>query len=144
MTCFWQDLVLSSQVCPGDAPQLPAFESYNVGSGGGFFLFRSSWYGESTNLIDQALTGEADVSLTGYFDGETLVDLDPPVPGYYQSTGYGADPNGDPEDYQCLRFSDMELDAAGLPFNTSVTVVIDFSPPSGITALGEVYAEFGS
>lgn len=147
MTCFWKDLVLSTQVCPDDpppGPTVPEFESYNVGSSGGFFLFRSSWFGAGTNLIDQALTAEIDVSMTGYMSGEVLVPLDPPVVGYYEPTGHGADPNGDPGDFQCLHFSEMDLDAVGFPFYTAVDIIVDFNPPGGPVAMGTATAVFGS
>lgn len=145
MSCFWQDLQGATQVCP-DAPPEPGeqvFDGYNVGSAGGFYLFRSSWTGEGPSLIDEALTAERNVSLTGYMDEGDLIPVSPPVVGYYQPTGYGADPGGDPEDYQCISFFPGDLELAGLPFNVPVDVVIDFNPPSGAIALGNVTAQFG-
>ncbi len=145
MACFWQDMVAATQVCdlgvepPGD----PEFNSYNVGSGGGFFLFRSSWFGAGTNLIDAALTAAANVNLTGYLSGETLVPVNPPVVGYYQATGYGTDPGGG-SDTECFLFTDSDLNSAGIPFNTPVDVLVDFNPPGGTVATGTVTAEFGS
>ena len=147
MACFWQDLVGATQVCPDGPPPLPTdpqFESWEVGSGGGFFLFRSSWFGEGDNLIDQALTAEIDVSLIGYMDDGDFIELDPPVVGYYQPTGYGADPGGDPGDFQCLHFSSEDLDAVGFPFYTAVDIIVDFNPPGGPVAMGTATAVFGS
>ena len=146
MACFWQDLVGATQVCPDDpppGPTEPEFESYNVGTSGGFFLFRSSWFGAGTNLIDQALTAEINVSMTGYMDGETLVPLDPPITGYYQATGFGADPGGSPSDFQCFLFAPEDLDAAGFPFGVATDVIVEFDPPGGAIAMGTVTAEFG-
>lgn len=145
MACFWQDLVGATQVCSDGPPSLlPVFMSYNVGSGGGFFLFRSSWSGEGDNLIDEALSAEIDVSLIGYMEGEDFIELDPPVVGYYQPTGYGADPGGDPGDFQCLHFAAEDLDAVGFPFDTTVDIIVDFNPPGGPVATGTAIAVFGS
>lgn len=142
--CFWQPPVGASQVCTaeegGGAPVI-AFGSRIVGSGGGFIMQKSDWTGGLPNLISDALDIATNATVTESWNGTSWSAVSPPVPLYYQATGYGADPM-DPGDTRCLACFEGDWNAAGLPSLTATTVRIQFGAVG--TAEGVVESGIGS